>query len=89
MRSNIINASIANVITRFVKATSMLRANNVLRQQWHLNVCAGALLGGNSQADLLLWDMSPVAIDMFGRYLPSTETPMDEPGLRQLFQRLS
>ena len=92
MRSNINISSIANVITRFVKATSMLRANFVPQQQWHLNLCAGPLSGGNPGTDLLFRDMTPVTSGIHGKYLPISELSL-EPGnvvsVRQLFQRLS
>lgn len=93
MRSNIINSSIANVITRFVKATSMLCAVNALQQQWRLNLCAGPLSGGNPGTDLLFRDMTPVTAGIHGTYLPSSELSLESPGnvvsIRQLFQRLS
>ncbi|MFT7633551.1 MAG: hypothetical protein ACI87E_004608 [Mariniblastus sp.] len=90
MRSNIIISSIANVIPRFVKATSMLRFNFAPRQnQWRLNLCAGPLSGGNSGTDLLFLDMTS---GIGGSYLP-TSHPSLEPGnvvsIQHLFQRLS
>ena len=93
MRSNIINSSIANVITRFVKATSMLRAGNVPQQQRHLTLCAGTLSGWHPGTDFLFRDMSPVTTGIFGSYLPISEPSLELPGnvgsIRQLFQRLS
>lgn len=93
MRSNIINSSIANVITRFVKATSMLRAGNAPQQQRHLTLCAGPLSGWHPGTDLLFRDMSPVTTGIFGTYLPCSEPSLEMPGtvvsIRELFQRLS
>jgi len=92
MRSNIIISSIANVITRFVKAT-MLRAGNAPQRQWHLHLCAGSLSGGNFGTDLLFRDMTPVTFRIDG-YLPSTEPSLEQPSMivsnqQTLFQRLS
>ncbi len=93
MRSNIINSSIANVVTRFVKATSMLRAVNVPLQQRHLTLCAGPRSGWNPGTDFLFRDMSPVTAGINGSYLPGFERSLELPGIvvsiRQLFQRLS
>jgi hypothetical protein len=93
MRSNIINSSIANVITRFVKATSMLRAVNAPQQQRHLTPCAGPLSGWHPGTDFLFRDMSPVTAGMHGTYLPTSERSLELPGtmvsIRQLFLRLS
>ncbi len=93
MRSNIINSSIANVISRCVKATSMLRANFAPQWHWHLNLCAGSLSSGNSGTDLLFRDMTPVTYGIDG-YLPGSEPSLEQPGMvvsiqQKLFQRLS
>jgi hypothetical protein len=93
MRSNIINSLFANVITRFAKATSMLRANDAPQQHWRLNLCAGSLSGGSSGTDLLFRDMTPVTYRIDG-YLPGSEPSVEQPGMvvsiqQQLFQRLS
>ena len=93
MRNNIINSSIANVFTRFVKATSMFRANSVPQQQRRLNLCAGPLSGWHPGTDLLFRDMSPVSNGIHGTYLPNSMPSPEQPGIvvsiRQLFQRLS
>ena len=91
MRSNIIS-SIANVFTRFVKATSMLRVNITPQQQWRLNLCAEPLSEWHPGTDLLFRDMSPVTTGIQGTYLPCTEPSLETPGnvvsIWQLFQRL-
>jgi len=93
MRSNINTSSVANVITRFVKATSMLCADNAPQQQRHLILCAGTLSGWHPGTDFLFRDMSPVTAGINGSYLPRSERSLDLPGtvvsIRQLFQRLS
>ena len=101
MRSNINNSSIANVITRFVKATSMLRAEFAPQRHWHLEPCAGSLSSGNSGTNLLFRDMTPVmsgptGSGIGGSYVlqPYFQMSLEQPGnvvssIRQLFQRLS
>ena len=96
MRSNIINSSIANVITRFsVKVATMLRASNdVLLLLWRLDPCAGPLSGRHSGTNLLFRNMSTVPTEITGTYLPVFSEPSQkQPGnvvrTQQLFQRLS
>lgn len=94
MRSNTINSSIANVITRFsVQATSMLRAfGDDTAQPWRLDPCAGPLSGRHSGTNLLFRNLSTVTV-INGNVVPVYSEPAPkQPGnlvhLSRLFQRL-
>lgn len=94
MRSNNINSSIANVITRFGnQAMSLLRAiNDATAHSWRLDPCAGPLSGRHSGTEILFRSLSTVTVG--GTYLPVYSEPvLKQPGkvvrLPRLFQRLS
>ena len=95
MRKNIINSSIANVITRFcVKVTVVLRVSiDVLLPLWRLDPCAGPLSSRHSGTKSMFRKMSTVRPGMNGIYLPVVFLPSQkQPGnvvrSQKLFQRL-
>ena len=94
MRSNNIISSIANVIRFSVQGTSMLRANDLQRQQQR-NFCYWPLSTRHCGTDLLFSNLSVATAGITGKPMPGTserpcqKLPVNLGLIRQLFLRLS